>query len=246
MKTRILRLLPLFCVAASLALAGPESYLPADGHFPVPGKISSWSGFLQKNAERRADFAAHEADDQNKIVFVGDSITEGWHMVQTDFRGLDVPVANRGIGGDTTPNLVYRLQDDILSLHPRALVILIGTNDLGENTSPGQIASNEKEMLARIRAEYPTIPIAWCLVMPRGDNQDYVARIHELNDRIKAFAATDPHVTICDTFTPLARADGTANPRYFVPDLLHLNSEGYGAWRHALLPILESWHLSAE
>ncbi len=241
MKKRLLCLLAILGVAGFVALRGADAYLPADGVFPVPGKISSWSGFVKKNADRRAEFAQNQARDQDEIVFVGDSITEGWRMLDVDFIGLGARVANRGIGGDTTPNLVYRLQDDVLCLHPRGLVILIGTNDLGEHTAPEQIAANLREMLARIRAAYPAIPIAWCTVMPRGSQPDYVARIQDLNTRIAALAATDRHSTLCDVFTPLAQPDGTAKPDCFVPDRLHLNSEGYAAWRHVLYPILAGW-----
>jgi lysophospholipase L1-like esterase len=228
-------------IAASAAVADP--YWPADGVFPVPGRTSSWTGFRARNRERRAEFAAHRAQDQRGIVFVGDSITEGWRMLDQDFAVLGVKVVNRGISGDTTPNLIYRLEDDIMSLQPRGLVILIGTNDLGEHTTPPQIASNLGELHARIRAADPTIPIAWCLVMPRGGGDTYPERIRDLNARIAQMAAADPRVTVCDTFTPLALPDGTSNPDLYLPDRLHLISGGYAAWRTALLPVLSSWQL---
>src|SRR5687768_6520843 len=101
--------------------AKADPFWPADGVFPVPGRTSS-SGFRAKNVERRTLFAERRAQDQDAIVFVGDSITEGWRTLEKDFAELGVKVANRGIGGDTTPNLIHRLDDDVLSLHPRALV----------------------------------------------------------------------------------------------------------------------------
>lgn len=229
-------------VAATVAA---DPFWPADGVFPVPGRTSSWSGFRAKNVERRTRFAQRRDQDQNTIVFVGDSITEGWKTLEQDFAGLGVNVANRGIGGDTTPNLVYRLQDDVLSLHPRALVILIGTNDLGEHTSPRRVAANLRELHRRIRAGYPDIPIAWCLVMPRGGADKYPQRIRDLNARIAKLAQTDSRITVCDTFTPLAQPDGTSKPEDFVPDRLHLNESGYAIWHAALEPILRSWPLAS-
>ena len=151
--------------AAPVVQADP--FWPADGVFQAKGRTSSWSGFRKKNVERRTLFAQQRAADQDAVVFVGDSITEGWQTLRQDFADLPVKVANRGIGGDTTPNLLYRLQDDVLDLHPRALVLMIGTNDLGEHTAPSDIADNLRTLLRRIRAAYPHIPIAWCLVMPR-------------------------------------------------------------------------------
>lgn len=220
-----------------------DPFWPADGLFPVAGKTSSWSGFRRTNLQRRTFFAQHRAEEQNSIVFFGDSITQGWKTLEQDFAELGVKVANRGIGGDTTPNAVYRFQDDVLSLHPRALVVLIGTNDLGEHTSPAQIAENLQALLKRVRADSPTIPIAWCLVMPRRGDDDYPARIRDLNARIAELANADSHSAVCDTFTPLALEDGSSKPEAFNSDRLHLNATGYATWRTALLPIVASWNL---
>jgi len=232
--------------AAAVAPAAVDPFWPADGVFAAKGRTSSWSGFRTKNAERRALFAQHRAEEQGGIVFVGDSITEGWHTLAADWAGLPLKVVNRGIGGDTTPNLLHRLQDDVLSLHPRALVVMIGTNDLGEHTPPADIADNLRVWHRRVRAAYPKIPIAWCLVMPRQGDDSYPARIGELNALIRGIAAQDPGVTVCDTFTPLALADGSSRPEDFVPDRLHLNPAGYAVWKRALEPIVTGWKLGAE
>ncbi len=229
--------------SSSSELTTPDPYWPASGAFDAKGKTSSWGGFRKKNDERRALFAQEKAADQDSLVLVGDSITEGWHTYKEDLADLHVKVANRGIGGDTTPNLLYRLEDDVLSLHPRALVILIGTNDLGEHTTPKDIAENCKVMLKKIRAEYPKIPIAWCLVMPRKGDDTYPARIKELNTLIEKIAKHDKNITVVDTFTPLALPDGTSIADDFNPDHLHPNANGYKVWRAQLWPILESWHL---
>ncbi|MFA5263295.1 MAG: GDSL-type esterase/lipase family protein [Opitutaceae bacterium] len=223
-----------------------DPFWPADGVFPVPGRTSSWTGFRAHNIERRTQFAERRAIDQQAIVFVGDSITAGWKTLEKDFAGLGVKVANRGIGGDTTPHLIYRLQEDVLSLHPRALVILIGTNDLGEHTSPEQITANLRVLHALIRASYPEIPIAWCLVMPRTGDDTYPERIRDLNARIAKLVESDHRATLCDTFTPLAQPDGTSIPECYSPDRLHLNETGYVRWRSVLHPVLSSWNLQAK
>lgn len=227
--------------AAPAAAAAPDPFWPTDGVFPVPGRTSAWAGFRAKNIQRRAQFAERKQQDQDSLVFVGDSITEGWRTLEQDFADLGVKVANRGIGGDTTPNLVHRLQDDVLSLKPRGLVLLIGTNDLGERTSPEQIVANIAEIHARIRAQYPAIPMALCLVMPR--RADYAERIKDVNARLIEFAKPDPRMTVCDTFTPLAQEDGTSKPEAYNADRLHLNPAGYAAWRAALHPIVANWKL---
>jgi lysophospholipase L1-like esterase len=225
-------------------VANADPFWPADGHFDARGHTSSWSGFRAKNVERRTLFAQRRALDQDAIVFVGDSITEGWHTFEQDFADLGVKVANRGIGGDTTPNLLYRLQTDVLDLHPRALVVLIGTNDLGEHTPPADIARNLRGFHKKVRAAYPKIPIVWCLVMPRKGDDTYPERIHELNALIAKIAAADSRITICDTFTPLTLPDGSSKPEDFQPDRLHLNPAGYAVWRSVLHPILSGWNLA--
>lgn len=230
-------------VTPPVPLVSADPFWPSDGVFAAKGHTSSWSGFRAKNLERRTLFAQRRAEDQDGIVFVGDSITEGWHTLEQDFAGLSVKVVNRGIGGDTTPTLLYRLQDDVLDLHPRALVVLIGTNDLGEHTSPAAIADNLRVFHQRIRAVYPQIPIAWCLVMPRKADDTYPKRIHKLNALIAKIAASDPGVTICDTFTPLALPDGSSTPEDFNPDHLHINPAGYAVWRTVLYPVLSGWNL---
>lgn len=230
--------------AGAVAVSEPTPpFWPADGRFPGQGHVSTWTEFPKHNAERRTLFAARHDQDLDGVVFVGDSITEGWQELAADFADLGVKAVNRGIGGDTTPNLLYRLQDDVLSLRPRALVILIGTNDLGSGTTPQQSAANLADLHRRIRSAFPRIPIAWCLVMPRGDGPQYLAQIAELNGLIRKLAATDPRITVCDTFTQLAGPDGRENPANFLPDHLHLNANGYAAWRAALHPIIADWKL---
>lgn len=222
-----------------------DPFWPADGVFQGKGRTSSWSGFRANNIARRTLFAERQAQDQGGIVFVGDSITEGWHTLASDFAGLPLPVVNRGIGGDTTPNLLYRLPADVLALHPRALVVLIGTNDLAEHTPPADIADNLRVFHQQVRAAFPKIPIAWCLVMPRKGDDTYPERIQELNAFIREIAAADSGITVCDTFTPLALPDGSSQPESYSPDRLHLIPAGYAVWRSVLFPVLAGWDFGA-
>ncbi|HVU32760.1 MAG TPA: GDSL-type esterase/lipase family protein [Opitutaceae bacterium] len=243
----------LLLVASGAAAATPagtaaasQPFWPVDGVFPGRGHVSSWKDFKAHNAQRRALFATHQTEDRDSLVFVGDSITEGWSTLSRDFADLHVKVVNRGIGGDTTPNLLYRLDSDVLAVRPRALVILIGTNDLGEHTSPEDIAANLRELRTRIRSAYASIPIAWCLVMPRGGGDRFPERVRQLNVLIRDVVRGDDGIVICDTYTPFAQPDGTSIPEYFKPDRLHLNAKGYAVWRRVLAPILASWNLAAE
>lgn len=217
---------------------------PEDNRFPGVGPISNWDRFPDHYRNLRAQFAERAAGEHHGLVFVGDSITEGWTPTQKqDLASLGIKIVNRGIGGDTTPTLLYRLQDDVLALQPRALVVLIGTNDIGSQASPADVAANMELIRTRIRAAFPDIPIAWCLVMPRGDHPHLLAPIRELNERIRELVKRDPRMTLCDTFSAFATPEGTDDQTKFTPDRLHLNERGYATWRDTILPILERWEL---
>src|ERR1035441_4233447 len=86
-------------------------------------------------------------------VVLGDSITEGWKTLANDFPKMKV--ANRGIGGDITSGVLYRLKADVLSLNPAAIVLLIGTNDVGDGADADDVAANIKLILLAIKSFNP-------------------------------------------------------------------------------------------
>ena len=107
--------------------SGPSPYPDAKAAAEWPGK-GPIRYFYWMTINRKSFWAAREAD-QGKIIFAGDSVIGGWKL-QKDFAGK--PVANRGIGGDVTRGLLFRFQEDILDLHPKAIVLHIGSNDLSQ------------------------------------------------------------------------------------------------------------------
>src|SRR5258708_40000392 len=80
-----------------------------------------------------------------------------------------VKVANRGISGDTTRGVLLRLQEDVLALHPKGIVLLIGTNDLEEGAAPETIAGNLKLILAALHEHNPAMPVILCNVFPSAE-----------------------------------------------------------------------------
>lgn len=79
---------------------------------------------------------APPAKDENRVVFIGDSITAGWKL---DEYFPNQPFINRGIGGQTTSQILLRFRQDIINLKPKAVVILAGTNDIAANTGPATL-----------------------------------------------------------------------------------------------------------
>ena len=199
---------------------------------PGKGPIPSWKPFPQLWARRRAEFLQHREQDRGAVVFLGDSITQGWNDLPRQFP--DMKIANRGIGGDTTRGVWFRLPEDVLALDPEAVVLLIGTNDLGNNGDPEDAANNIRAIIAALRAANPTMPVILCNVMP---SKPAVAdRIRKLNALIDATAKADSQVTVCDTWTIYATPEGTCQKEEF-PDMLHPNQTGYAKWAAALKPI---------
>jgi lysophospholipase L1-like esterase len=220
----------------------PDPYWPANDAFPGVGQPVGKGRFKNWNYQLRAGFAKLRDAEQGALVFAGDSITERWRTLAQDFAPLGVKIANRGIGGDRARNLLYRFDDDVLALHPRGLVLLIGTNDLGAMDTAADIAANIKAILAKTRAQDAAMPVALCLVMPRNVERDFPKRIPELNTLLREIAAGDAALTLCDLYSPFAQEDGASKPEYF-GDRLHPNAAGYAQMRDALLPILQKWNL---
>lgn len=186
--------------------------------------------------ERRTHFAELKPEQMGAVVFFGDSITQGW---KDDFRKNfpSVKTANRGISGDTTRGLIARIEEDVLAHDPRAIVMLIGTNDIGRGVSPADIAGNMKIILDKIAAHDPKTPVILCAVMPSSASKDRPAdKIRELNQRVAEIAQDYKNVTIVDTYTLFANKEGDA-PADLFPDLLHPNDAGYKKWTAALLPL---------
>lgn len=248
--TRLLRLaaallaLPVALPAADLpatkAAAAQRLRIPAtDDGLPGAGPIRRYEWFQNLWLQRRTTWAGRVARDQGAIVFLGDSITQGWG----DGFGSLFPgtkVANRGISGDTTRGVLIRLQEDVLVLKPRGVVLLIGTNDLEEKAEPGTIAGNLKLILAALRQHDPAMPVVLCSVFPSAAAMkrpaDQIRRINQLYfEAIRDY----PQVTWLDTHALFANPQGDAKPEEF-PDLLHPNALGYSKWHDALRPVLET------
>ena len=118
-------------------------------------------------AERHAEWSQTADKNKGAVVFLGDSITQGWHSLANAFPNLKV--VNRGIGGDTTRGVLYRLKADVLNLDPKAIVLLIGINDVGLGAKPEDVADNIETILQAIKKFNPNLPVIVCQIMPSGE-----------------------------------------------------------------------------
>jgi lysophospholipase L1-like esterase len=212
--------------------------IPAtDDGLPGAGPIRRYDWFQKLWAQRRSAWHKRVAQDQKALVFLGDSITQGWgDDMGGKFPG--VKVANRGISGDTTRGVLIRLREDVLDLHPSGVVLLIGTNDLEEGADPETIAANLKLILAELKRADPKMPVILCNVFPSSESKKRpVDKIKKINQLYAAAVKGDAQVIPIDTWLLFADAQGDA-PKAEFPDLLHPNQAGYAKWAAALHPIL--------
>ncbi len=190
-------------------------------------------------AMRRRAFAKSLSGDRGSVIFAGDSIIQGWTTLSTDFP--DLKAVNRGINGETSVGLILRLEEDILACHPKAVVILIGTNDLSSGVAPRRIAAFIRRIADKIGRSGGGIPVVLCHILPRRPEPGrFPAKIRELNALIDRLAQSRVGLRVCDSFTPLAAADGGHRESCFV-DGLHLSPEGYRELTAALAPHLATY-----
>jgi lysophospholipase L1-like esterase len=172
------------------------------------------------------------------LMFVGDSITEGWPKPVWDASFGRFRPANFGIGGDHTGNLLWRLRDKrIAGLRPKVVVVLIGVNNFGHcNETPAQVFSGIKAVVATLREQYPAARVLLNAVLPAAQSpaSGLRARIVELN-RMVATLADGRQVVVRDYGPLLTNQDGSIAPEIMF-DFLHLTPKGYQVWADAVRP----------
>jgi len=245
MKPRLIQ----FVFFAAVLAASPFAAVAAEAesHFQIPatdeglpgaGPVRRYDWFQKLWTERRSAWAQQVRQDQGALVLLGDSIMQGWWDAPSLFPG--VKLANRGISGDTTRGVLIRLQEDVLALNPRGVVLLIGTNDLEEWGSPENAAGNLRLIIAALRQHDPKMPVVLCRVMPSSLTMKRPAnQIQKLNQLYAEAVKDQPQVTMLDTWALFADPKGDAKIEEF-PDLLHPNASGYAKWAAALRPVLET------
>jgi lysophospholipase L1-like esterase len=229
---------------ATPAQADPSLLFPSLDQ--LPGKVPPhvWPGLANAWRGNRARFKTSAAKDVGSVVFLGDSITQGWNTLAKDFPNLKV--ANRGIGGDITSGVLYRLQSDVLDLNPAGIVLLIGTNDVGDGSTPDDVAANIRQILLAIKKYNPNLKVIVCKIMPTEDGKSNVAKIKQANDLVEQFVKTEPNFIMCDTFGIYLDEQGHQIAADFKPDHLHPVAAGYVAWKKALDPLISQLNWNAK
>ncbi len=183
------------------------------------------------------------------LYFVGDSITRRWGCTDKQYAGLlknwqqnffGWNAGNFGWGGDTTQNILWRLKNGELDdVHPKAIVVLAGTNDLGssssDNSTAEKIASRIRAIVDTCHIKAPEATIVLTAIFPRNDKPELMPTIKETNALISKYA-DGAHIRFVDVSTHLADDDKLLEG--MLQDGLHPTEKGYQVWADGLKPVL--------
>lgn len=227
---------------SSVTALEPVEVIPPDSEIAGEGPVRRYDWFRNLWKSKRTAWAKEVEIKQGALVFLGDSITQGWG---DDLKGAfgKTKVANRGISGDTTRGMLYRMPEDVLALRPTGVVLLMGTNDLEEGATPEVIAGNLKLIIKELKRSNKEMPIILCNVFPSHESKRRSAeQIQRINVLYAEAVKGDKQVTMIDTWSMFANENGNARKAEF-PDLLHPNASGYTMWANTLRPVLETLDL---
>jgi lysophospholipase L1-like esterase len=246
----IVALLSLFLPASLTAQqpqAVPESQQPLTITLPAWQKGPYWAKVDEQllldfgNLARFHDSDAklgEPAAGEDRVVFMGDSITEGWNL-ETSFPGK--PYVNRGISGQTSSQMLLRFRQDVIDLKPKAVLILAGTNDFAGNTGPVTLPQVEGNLMSMAElAEANGIRVVLCSVLPsirfgwHPEVENPAVRIASLNDWMKGYASDNGYVYV-DYYSAMKDAAGGLPPN-LSHDGVHPLPAGYAV----MAPLAES------
>jgi len=199
-------------------------------------RLSDWPALARYREDDKK--TAPPAKTEQRVVFMGDSITDSWDDPKYGGFFPGKPYIDRGISGQTTPQMLIRFRPDVIDLRPKVVVILAGTNDLAGNTGPTTIQAIEGNLMSM--AELATangIRVVFASVLPVSDYEMRdgkpivqtvrrpPAQIIELNKWLKDYAATHHH-TYLDYFSAMVDDKGFLKNE-LSDDGLHPNAQGY-------------------
>jgi len=202
-----------------------------------------WGNF-NRYAESNREVMASDAS-QRRVVFLGNSITDGWASVHPEFFSKNGFVG-RGISGQTSYQFLVRFRDDVINLHPQAVVINAATNDVAENTHPYNADRTMGNIISMVElAEANGIKVIMTTTLPAagfGWNRaitDAPDKIAALNARMKEYAASKG-IPFVDYYSAMVTDDGR---RALRPELsddgVHPTPGGYDLMESIVLPVVE-------
>lgn len=197
-------------------------------------------GWMQRHDQINAVVREHKGAVD--LVFVGDSITQGWEgggkKVWEEFYG-ERRAVNLGISGDRTEHVLWRLDNGNLDgITPKVAVVMIGTNNFGHGTNDAaQILAGVRAVVASIRARSPTTKVLLLDIFPRGETFNPMrGGILQVNQALQRLHDGD-NIVCLQIGHRFIEDDGSIS-KSVMPDFLHLTPDGYRRWAEAIEPTL--------
>ena len=196
----------------------------------------------ESGASARQNLVLERANTSHaQVVLIGDSITEGWEGARDQLQSLVGlrSAANLGVGGDRTQHVLWRLQQaPLMSVNPKVIVLMIGTNNIYDD-SADDIVSGIRAITALMNQQCPNAEILVLDIPPRGDPMDSArAKIAQINAEL-AQGEWPGHARFVRVGNQFLGADGALD-RADLPDLLHFSQKGYAMWAAAIKPELDA------
>ena len=201
------------------------------------GTLNDWANLSRYKEENNKLL---NSSDEVRVVFMGNSITESWSHFDPDFF-LTNSYINRGISGQTTPQMLIRFKPDVINLKPKAVVILAGINDIAGNTGPMQvenIAENIQSMAEISKAN--EIQVLICSVLPAIDfpwspGLNPSTKVLRLNKLLKNYCREN-NIIYVDYYSSMVDKNGGLKvPEYTSSDdLVHPNKKGYDVMKNII------------
>lgn len=241
-------MLPLLMIAvATVALpaAVPVAAVPTDpqGVQAAPPSITpvsrtdDWAVARQNEVLSRV----REAKGRVPVVFIGDSITQGWEGEGAAIwkeKIAPLGALNLGVSGDQTEHVLWRLdQAPLTALDPRMVVVMIGTNNARAGASAGDVVHGVRAVVRKILEQCPGAKVLLLDIFPRGESFNELrgrnAQANQVLSRVDAFGPEFARVLWRPVGDGLVELDGTIS-KSVMPDFLHLSAEGYARWERAI------------
>jgi len=205
------------------------------------GTLMDWA-HLKKYEQNNSELK--KINEPDRVVFMGNSITEGWSFLDKDFF-INNPFVNRGIGGQTTPQMLIRFKPDVVNLNPKAVVILAGINDIAENTGPVTIENIAENIISMAEiAKANEIKVFICSTLPAIDfpwspGMEPGPKVVKLNTILKNYCDSN-NIPYVDYFSAMSDEKGGLKvPEYTTADdLVHPNLAGYKVMEKIILKAL--------
>lgn len=198
---------------------------------PLIAQSNKLEDFANFNKYRTAnEELAPPLPGENRVVFMGNSITEGWIISDEKFF-TDNPYIDRGISGQTTPQMLLRFRSDVINLQPKIVVILAGINDIAENTGPITLENILGNIISMCQlAESNGIKVILCSILPANEIGwnpviTPAEKIIRLNDMIKSYCLGN-NIPYVDYYSRMADERNGLDKKYS-EDGVHPNLAGY-------------------